>query len=412
MKKWLISLILIGLIHNPIAFILSEKSGQLELEGQSAILIDATSGTVLYHKEASKKLPPASLAKIMTVYLAFHQGELDAILTVSEEALHEVDRATSHIWLDVKEEVRLEEMGYAAMLTSANDAALVLAHGIGQSQEVFVAEMNQMAANAGAKNTHFVNATGMVSEEQYTTVYDIAMITRMAMQDTDFSRVFGAVRFEVSPTNKMQEGRVFLTDHEMMKSGKNDYPSVTGGKAAWQEGTGYMLVTSAKQGDLELIAVVMGNETKQGQYDDTKKLLDYGFENYKTMVLTAQDTEPYYYELKKGKQVVATATFTMIHDFKILLKKDYIEELIKITYEVRHTEPAAEMECWAILMMNQEKVGEQKMQGEITVTDTSFKAMWLPRIMIVIDGISAITCIGFMGLFVYALFFKRKVKTE
>lgn len=154
-RKWAKGLAAFALVLTifPIGTVRAEE--ELTLDGESAILIDADSGAVLYEKNADERHYPASITKIMTVYLALSRGSLDQTLTATDTAIDNIDRKSSHIWLDYGEELSLKDACYAAIMASANDASNVLAEAVGGSQSEFAEMMNEAAAAAGSEKHAF-----------------------------------------------------------------------------------------------------------------------------------------------------------------------------------------------------------------------------------------------------------------
>ena len=145
MKKILSFLLMIGLLFSNVSAVYAENEGtKLDLNAEAVILMDAVSGAVLYQKNALKQMEPASITKIMTVYLAITKGDLDASVEVSAEAIDSIDRTSSHIALDYNEVVQVEDMCYASLLASANDASNVLAEHVSGTQEAFVKLMHMV----------------------------------------------------------------------------------------------------------------------------------------------------------------------------------------------------------------------------------------------------------------------------
>ena len=151
---------------------------------ESAVLIDASSGTILAQKNADKKMYPASLTKIMTAILAIELGELTDVITVDDDTPFEIEG--SHIALEPGEILTLKDLLYALMLPSANDAASVIAKHYGGSLENFVKMMNQKAKELGAYNTNFTNPHGLHDTNHYSTAADLALITKYAMENDTF----------------------------------------------------------------------------------------------------------------------------------------------------------------------------------------------------------------------------------
>ena len=348
-RKWAKGLAAFALVLTifPIGTVRAEE--ELTLDGESAILIDADSGAVLYEKNADERHYPASITKIMTVYLALSRGSLDQTLTATDTAIDNIDRKSSHIWLDYGEELSLKDACYAAIMASANDASNVLAEAVGGSQNEFAEMMNEAAAAAGSKNTHFANAHGLPDEDHYTTAYDMAMITRMAIQNADFAEIFGTVKYEMQPTNKQKDVRYFASGNDMLKKGEFFYEYATGGKIGWTEDAGYTIVTTASKDGVNLIAVVLKNSNKNARYTDTRTLFDYGFANYKQITIPASAFEEKTIEIKKRGQLWATAAFKMSYDFKILAQSGDDESQYSASVIVENENDPQTIQAYAIL---------------------------------------------------------------
>ena len=402
MRKWFKGLAALALAINMMPALSIKAEEELNLDGESAVLIDADSGAVLYEKNADDRHYPASITKIMTVYLALSQGNPDQMLTATDTAIDNIDRKSSHIWLDYGEELTLKDACYAAVMASANDASNVLAEAIGGSQEEFAGLMNEAAAAAGAKNTHFANAHGLPDEDHYTTAYDMAMITRMAMKNAAFAEVFGTVKYEMQPTNKQKDVRYFASGNDMLKKGEFFYEYATGGKIGWTEDAGYTIVTTASKDGVNLIAVVLKNSSKNARYTDTRTLFDYGFANYKQITIPASSFEEKTIEIKKRGQLWATAKFKMSYDFKILAKTNDDESQYTASVIVENEKDPDTVQAYAILNKNGAEIARQAMEKELEVNDISFKATTWPIIQKGLDLFSVGVLVLFMGLFLIA----------
>ncbi len=403
-RKWAKGLAAFALVLTifPIGTVRAEE--ELTLDGESAILIDADSGAVLYEKNADERHYPASITKIMTVYLALSRGSLDQTLTATDTAIDNIDRKSSHIWLDYGEELSLKDACYAAIMASANDASNVLAEAVGGSQNEFAEMMNEAAAAAGSKNTHFANAHGLPDEDHYTTAYDMAMITRMAIQNPDFAEIFGTVKYEMQPTNKQKDVRYFASGNDMLKKGEFFYEYATGGKIGWTEDAGYTIVTTASKDGVNLIAVVLKNSNKNARYTDTRTLFDYGFANYKQITIPASAFEEKTIEIKKRGQLWATAAFKMSYDFKILAQSGDDESQYSASVIVENENDPQTIQAYAILNKNGVEIARQAMEKELAVNDISFKATTWPIIQKGLDLFSVAVFALFMGLFLIAAF--------
>jgi len=255
------------------------------IESEAAILMDARTGQVLYEKSMNEQLYPASITKIMTVLLGIENGDLSDTITMSRQAVFSIDKGSSHIALDVGEQIGLEQALMAAMLPSANEASNGVAEYISGSIPEFVNLMNKRAVEAGALHTRFANANGLPNYEHVTTAYDMAMITKEALMNEQFRRIFGTLKYEIPPTNQQPKPRYLYTEHKMLQSGKYKYDGVIGGKTGYTKDAQCTLVTAARRGERELIVVVL-KSLGTGVYTDTKTLLDYGFDQFTATPIT------------------------------------------------------------------------------------------------------------------------------
>ncbi len=249
------------------------------IEGESAILVDMTTGAVLYSKNADKVQYPASITKIMTSLLASEYLDMNGKLVMSESAAYGISVSdSSSIYADTGEEFTMEQAMMAVMLQSANEMTLALAENTSGSVKKFVELMNLKARQLGCTNTHFNNPHGLPDELHYTTAGDMAKIARAAWFNPTFRRYATKSYYEIPPTNKFGETRYLLNHHKMMEGQTYAYEGVLGGKTGYTEAAGNTLVTYARRGNLYLVAVVM--QSVNGAYSDTAALLDYGFNNF------------------------------------------------------------------------------------------------------------------------------------
>lgn len=259
-----------------------------KIEGESAILVDMITGTVLYSKNADKVQYPASITKIMTALLAAEHLDMKGKLVMSESAAHGITISdSSSIYADTGEELTMEQAMMAVMLQSANEMTLALAEETSGSVKKFVELMNLKARLLGCTGTHFNNPNGLPDELHYTTASDMAKIARAAWFNPTFRKFATTAYYEIPPTNKFAETRYLLNHHKMMKGNTRAYDGVLGGKTGYTDAAGNTLVTYARRGNLYLVSVVM--KSVNGAYSDTAALLDYGFNNF---TRSAVKTEP------------------------------------------------------------------------------------------------------------------------
>ena len=282
-KKFLVSLLAVAALATAVL------AAPPSVISESAVLIDAETGQVLYEKAMHEKRFPASITKIATVIVGLEELSLDDKIVMSEEAVFSVGRETSHIALTTDEEITVRDAAYAALLMSANDACNGIAERASGSIDAFVALMNERAAEYGALNTHFNNANGLKDPEHYTTAYDMAMICRHAIQNSSFKEIFGSVTYEMAPNNKQPEKRLFANQHDMVNKTDWHYEGIIGGKAGWTTAAQYTLVTAAERDGRCLIAVVMKSPRNENKYQDTTALLDYGFSEFTEVSFSAEE---------------------------------------------------------------------------------------------------------------------------
>ena len=248
------------------------------IEGQSAVLMDAVTDTVLYSKNPDDRLYPASITKIMTALLACENLDMNDTITMSQEAAYGIEAGSSTIYAETGEVFTVEQALMALMLESANEMALAIAEKTSGSVKKFVELMNQRAAQLGCKNTHFNNPNGLPDETHYTTASDMMKIAKAAWYNPEFRKFVTTQTYEIPPTNKQSETRYLLNHHRMMSGQSYAYDGVLGGKTGYTNVAGNTLVTYVKRGNSILIAVVL-NSTN-GAFPDTTSLLDYGFDNF------------------------------------------------------------------------------------------------------------------------------------
>ncbi len=261
------------------------------VEAEGAVLMDAITGTVLYEKNANHTYYPASITKIMTGLLAAEHCSLDEVVTYSHDAVYTVPVGYANIAAVEGEQMTVEDCIYALLLPSANDAANALGEHISGSIEAFSQMMNERAAQLGAKHTHFVNPSGIHNEEHWTTPYDMAMIMRGCALNETFMQIDSAQTYVLPPTQLQEEERPMANLHRMLFPAREEYYEyVLGGKTGYTTPAGNTLVTYAEKGDMKLVCVVM--HSMDTTYEDTKVLLEYGFNNFR-MYQPAQTDDRY-----------------------------------------------------------------------------------------------------------------------
>ncbi|MBQ8202359.1 MAG: D-alanyl-D-alanine carboxypeptidase [Clostridia bacterium] len=255
----------------------------------AAVVMEESTGNIVFEKNADMILYPASTTKIMTVLLGIMAGDLSDTVTVSSYAVNLPDDATT-MGLREGEEMSLENVLYGTILRSGNDGANAIAEHISGSVEAFADLMNQTAAAYGMDSTHFVNPHGLHDDNHYSTARDLAVLAREAMKNDTFRSIVRQTSWHLPETN-MQRERTIQTRHRIMlptwsgETNKYYYEPMTGIKSGSHSQAGYCYVGSASKDGIDLISVVLYS----GRYtymSDTKKLLEYGFSQFEHVTIS------------------------------------------------------------------------------------------------------------------------------
>ncbi len=258
-----------------------------ELSSKAYILIDMETGQVLAEKNADDRRSPASTTKIMTALVALENANPEDEMTASSNAINSVPYDYVKAGIKVGETLKFKDLLDLMLITSANEASNIIAENISEDGTVdgFTKLMNQKAAELGLTGTNFTNSNGLEEENHYTTARDLATIAQAAMKLDAFREVVGRRDFSLPDTNlrkssEWKAGHLTYTN-ELLVSRSKYYSKVTGIKTGYTDLAGLCLVSSAINPDgLELISVILGAETKTLQFEESQKLLEYGYKNY------------------------------------------------------------------------------------------------------------------------------------
>ena len=256
----------------------------------SAILIEMNTGTILYDKNSTEKLYPASITKIMTTMIALENSNLDEIVTFSDASIDNTEG--SGIARDYGEQMPMEECLYAIMLESANECAYAVAEHISGSIEAFAELMNTKAKELGCVKTNFANPHGLHDSEHYTCSYDMALIAKAAYQNETFRIITGTKARMIPPTNKHVEETPLQNHNKLLhryQKGNYVYPYCTGGKTGYTTVAKSTLVTFAEKDGMALVCVVM-NTDNVSEWTDSIALFNYGFDNFHLVNVAENET--------------------------------------------------------------------------------------------------------------------------
>lgn len=253
-----------------------------DLVSESAIVMDAKTGQILYEKNPYEHLYPASITKVLTCLVTLENADLSETVTFSHDAIWNIDRNSSHIALTDGEQLSVEDCLYAICIASANEAAYGLAEHVGGgSLSNFTDMMNAEAKRLGCENSNFVNANGLHDENHYTCAYDMALITREALNYKTFRTLTSGESHVIPATNK-NDARELYSKNKILNPNKAEYYEYAeGGKTGYTTDSLNTLVTYAKKDGLELVCVVLRCKGAHNAYTDTSSLFRYCYNNYK-----------------------------------------------------------------------------------------------------------------------------------
>ena len=250
------------------------------VSAKSAVLMEAGSGRILYAKNANERLPMASTTKIMTALVALESAQPDRIVRIPAEA---VGVEGSSVYLYEGEELTLEQLLYALLLSSANDAAVAIAVDLAGSVEDFADRMNAKAAELGLTNTHFINPHGLDDPDHYTTAAELATITREALKNPLFRKIVATKKATI-PQGGEADRRLLVNHNKLL----NRYAGAIGVKTGYTKRSGRSLVSAAEREGVTLIAVTINAPS---DWNDHTALLDYGFSVCSNTVLAEVDSQ-------------------------------------------------------------------------------------------------------------------------
>lgn len=342
--QWLICLALVAGLCSGTAYAAPEWPDNVAISAEGGIVIDADTGVIIYGKNINETYFPASITKILTALIVIENCDLEEIVTFSHNAVFNVESGSSSAGMDVGDQLSVRDALYIMMLKSANEVANALAEHTAGSIEEFSAMMNNKAAELGCLNSHFTNPSGLNDSNHYTTVYDMALISQAAFKNETFLEIDSTLSYAVSATKRNPDGFTVYPGHKMLK--KNNslyYPGILGGKTGYTMLAGHTLVTCAERDGLRLITVVL--KSYQTHYEDTKIMLDFGFEHFKSVNISESDTR--YGAIDDdltiaGLPAASLPILSVQKDRTITLPKsaDFSEATSRITYKLPADAPA------------------------------------------------------------------------
>lgn len=251
-----------------------------EVTAESAILMDADTGVILYAKNIHKQQYPASTTKILTTLIAIESCALDEMVTFSYKATHDIDPGSNHVGIDADEQLPMEDCIKAILIRSANEVSFGVAeHIVGGDWENFAEIMNERAKELGCLNSNFVNPNGLPNEEHVTTAYDLAKIGQAFFANELLCKITLTKQLHLYPTD-VQPDEIWENNQMSLLPGKEyEYEYIVGCKTGYTNAARSCLVSCAEKDGMKLICVVLKDEAPY-QYEDTIALFEYGFSNF------------------------------------------------------------------------------------------------------------------------------------
>ena len=257
------------------------------ISAESAILMDANTGVILYAKNIHQKSYPASTTKLLTCLIAMERGNLDDMVEFSHEAVFSLPPRSSNMGIDEGEALTLEQCLYGILVGSANEVANAVGEYIAGSIDDFLDIMNERAVELGCTDSHFMNTNGLPDDNHYTTVYDLALIASAFFQNEMLCKIDNTARYHFEPT-ATQPDDFYLKNKHSLINGEIAYEGVVGGKTGYTDAARQTLVTCAERNGMKLICVVFKEESPT-QFTDTVELFDYGFNNFQVMNISENE---------------------------------------------------------------------------------------------------------------------------
>ena len=336
------------------------------INAKAWLLIDYNSGQVLAEHNSLQRVEPASLTKMMTAYIVLYEirnGSIkaDDLVRISEKAWR---MKGSRMFIEVNSQVSVEELLKGLIIQSGNDATVALAEHVAGSEEAFVELMNQHARSMGMTGTHFTNSTGWPDPDHYTTPHDLAILSRALIRD--FPEHYSWYRIKEYTYNNIRQfnrNRLLWLDER-----------VDGIKTGHTESAGYCLVSSAQEGDMRLISIVLGTDSENARAATSRKLLNYGFRFYETFLLHHAKEPLQNARIWKGEQ--ETLPLGLQHDLYITIPRGQRNKVkANMTLETMLVAPAKKGQQYGMvnIMLNDEQLSQQPL---VALEDVPEGGLW------------------------------------
>ncbi len=349
------------------------NADDMNLNCKSAVLMDFGTGKLIYEQDSHEKLAPASVTKVMTMLLtmeALESGKIgfDDKVTISLQASSKNNKGTM-LLLDAGEVRTVKELLYGIAVESANDACIAMAEHISGSEEEFVKLMNKRAKELGANDTNFVNPNGLPAEGHVTSAHDIAIMSRELLKHNQIFEFISKYMVTVYVGKNNNVKRELVNKNKMVRF----YNDVDGIKTGWTEEAGYCISVTAKRNNLRLISVVMGAPKVDVRNREARKLIDYGFANFNSYLVSKKGDRIQEVKVSKGSSIKVNAVTDS--DVTVLLNKGE-EKNIKKTAELPEVVSAplkkGQKIGELIISINDKEVGRHNLVCDTDISKSSF----------------------------------------
>lgn len=296
--------------------------GAPEVSAASFILYDVNSGAILLGQDYDVQKEPASMTKVMTVLLALEKLDQSEMVTITPEMAEAVDNITADyvkLGLQEGEVISVQDLVYASVIKSANDASLVLGMYMAGTEPAFCEMMNAKASEIGCTNTHFSSAYGLSTPDNVTTPYDMALILNEAVTNTNYSEIAKTLNYTIDATNKYSSERELSNGNKFVSTTDYGYEYYVGGKTGFTNTAGYTLCAAAKKNNRTLVGCVFNAADPDIRYYDLIKLFEYGFSSYATVEITDSEFAPLIDEANAQIRDLLSDTNLYISDQRVVL---------------------------------------------------------------------------------------------
>ena len=337
-KKTIIAIIFIVIIMSNCIFVYG--ANDFSVNAKASIIVEENSGKIIYEENSKIQNYPASVTKILTAILTLENCKLTDIVTVSKTAISNIPSGYVIAPLFVGEQMTVEDLLYALMLKSANDAAYVLAEHVGGSVEGFSNMMNKKAEELGCKNSHFVNPNGIHNSNHYTTAYDMYLIAKYAMENEKFVKIVSTYQHTLSATNKYsKKDRIMKNTNNFVNPNSRYHDeNVKGIKTGTTLQAGNCLITSTSKNGFDVITVVLGAKTAESKFSETKNMMNYFFDNYEYTQIHKKGDVIKSIEVEKATKETKNLNLVISDDIKVMnniaIKAEEIEPEINLNEEI------------------------------------------------------------------------------